>query len=111
VYGYRNASFTLLVTESEDTVIRLVTNRPQIASLSDLGEIRYFSTSLHTSADDLTFSLTALDTGFADMYVQQYNQSYYEACIRNNNLKLPNPHDSSTYIGECIYAHSLYESN
>jgi hypothetical protein len=99
VYGYRNTTFTLLVTESEDTVVRLVTNRPQIASLGDLGDIRYFSTSLHTSADDITFSLTPLDTGYADMYVQVYNQTYYEACVAHGNLKLPDPHDRRTYLG------------
>ena len=104
IYGYRNSTFTLLVTEKEDSVVRLVPNRPQVASLADLGEIRYFTAQLSSSAEDITFSLTPLDTGYADMYVQQYNISYYESQVIAGTLQLPDPHYSNTYIGSFVVA-------
>lgn len=99
VYGYRNASFTVMATDTTDTVIRLVTNRPQIASLPSAGNIGYFTATLRTSAEDITFSLTSLDTGYADMYVQAYNSTYYTQCVLNGQLPLPDPNNPRSYLG------------
>lgn len=97
VYGYRNSSFTLLVTEKQDTVIKMANNRPQTMNVTVNG-LKYFSAQTTSSADDMTFTLTPLDTGFADIYVQAFNVSFYTAAMAAGTLHLPQPGQPSTYL-------------
>lgn len=99
IYGYRNATYSLLFTENEDSVVRLIPNRIQTMNLKSQGSIQYFSVALDSSSEDVTFSLTPLDSGYADMYVQQYNESTYSALLANDAVVYPVPSLPWTYFG------------
>ena len=96
VYGYRNSSYTLLVTESEASIIQLADNRPQMMTLTQ-DKKKYFSTEIHTSADDVMISLSPLGTGWADIYANVYNMTDYESA-GGGDLILPSPDDPTSYL-------------
>lgn len=101
VYGFRNSTYSLLVTEAVDSVVRLSMNRQQVMSIPAAQEKRYFSIALATSLDDIMFTLTPLDTGYADMYVQQYNVSaYWRLLDKGTDGNLPDPQHPGSYLGE-----------
>lgn len=120
VYGYSNATYTLLATHSESTVINLYMNRPQLvygtgtASTGTGTGVKYFSATPVNSADAVSISSTSLNTGYVDMYVQIYNASmhaivydddiHYNTSISNDinsinkHMRLPDPNDPGSYI-------------
>ena len=68
-------------------MIRLQSNVPQ--SVHMLAQsVKYFSVSLESSQDDVSFSLSS--PGLAYMYVRGYNSSSGQHC-------LPDPNDPNTY--------------
>lgn len=105
VYGFRNSTYTLLVTEAEDTVIDLVMNRPQIATISWTGDassgnhkdLRYFKLKLDFDMEDFTVSLTPLDTGVGDMFLQCYNMDT-EGFNATSGARLPDPQVTESYL-------------
>jgi hypothetical protein len=97
VYGYSNATYTLMVTDQEDSIIKLTQNRPQIASIARRNDVMFFSAVISSSEADMTVSLTSLDSGFADLYVQVYNSSTFYSAAGGDNYVLPNPDIPGTY--------------
>lgn len=99
IYGYKNTSFSLLITDTPDATIRLSNNIPQVFSAASVhGTVQYFSAMTSTSADDLLVTITPLDTGSADLYIQVYNSSYYASAKASNTLILPTPSDPRSYV-------------
>jgi len=98
VYGYTNATYTLMVTDQEDSIIKLTPNRPQIASLRARDGLLYFSAVVSSSQADMTVSLTSLDTGYADMFVQVYDLAKFNSASGGDSYKMPDPADPSTYM-------------
>eukprot|EP01041_Mallomonas_annulata_P003044 gene3044-5962_t len=98
IYGYKNASYTLLVTSSQASIILLSKGRPQaISALSN--DMKYFRFVLNSDAEDTTVSITGTDTGKTDMYIAIQNNGNDSSTSTStlNDYKLPNPLDSSTY--------------
>ncbi len=62
IEGFRNSTYTLLAVADTASVIRLSQNRPQSMTLFE-GQVQYFSTLFMSSVDDITLSLTSLNTG------------------------------------------------
>lgn len=104
VYGFKNSSYTISVTENEDLVLRLLLNHPQKVlvdqslNISRNNGIRYFSIVPPNSIDNIIISITSLTYGFADIFAQVYNTSTLAMRSTNNSAYiLPNPYDPSTY--------------
>eukprot|EP00598_Pedospumella_elongata_P002386 CAMPEP_0184975878 /NCGR_PEP_ID=MMETSP1098-20130426/6959_1 /TAXON_ID=89044 /ORGANISM="Spumella elongata, Strain CCAP 955/1" /LENGTH=2755 /DNA_ID=CAMNT_0027498653 /DNA_START=79 /DNA_END=8346 /DNA_ORIENTATION=+ len=97
VYGYSNATFTLMVTDQEDGIIKLAQNRPQIASIAARNGVLFFSVVISSSQADMTVSLTSLDTGYADMYVQVYDATVFKSAAGGDSYVLPDPNVPSSY--------------
>lgn len=96
VAGYENCTYTLTLTSREASMIRLAPNRPVNVEL-DTSSIRYFSTMVSSSEADITLSLTPLNTGSADMYVQIYNYSAFVSAGGGDRYPLPDPYNYETY--------------
>lgn len=112
VFGYKNSSFSLLMNDSPETAIRLTNNIPQVFSAASThGTVQYFSAVTSTSADDLLVTITPLDTGSADMYVQVYNNTYYTAAKATNTLVLPDPANPRSYIATTVSGTSMVKTN
>jgi hypothetical protein len=65
--------------------------------------VQFFSAQLTSSADVISFTVNSLDSGTVNMYVQQYNLTYYasqtSASIGSTGaLLLPDPHNSNSYM-------------
>ena len=90
VYGYRNTSFTLLVTAHADTVVRALPNVP-LEVVAPLDAVRYFSVSPASSADDVVFTVTSQDTSDQAMYVQVYLANSSSAALRPSAAPVPGP--------------------
>lgn len=97
VYGYHNSTYTLMVTDQEDTIIKLVQNRPQIASIGAKDGILFFSAVIASSTADMTVTLTSLGTGFADLYVAVYNATTFNSPSGGDVYRLPDARYPSTY--------------
>jgi hypothetical protein len=97
VYGYHNSTYTLMVTDQEDAIIKLVQNRPQIAAIGKKDGTLYFSAVISSSASDMTVTLTSLGTGFADLYVAVYNASTFYSPAGGDVYRLPDPNVPSSY--------------
>ena len=82
VYGYSNSTYTLLASDIEEAVIRLVPNRPQVAEIAARSNVLYFSALITSSVADITIALTPLNNGEADLYVQVSNAQH--ACDMYN---------------------------
>lgn len=96
IHGFRNSTYTLLVSNSAASVIKLAQNRPQTMSIDAADRIQYFSTTFMSSVSDITLSLTPLNTGYADMYVAVYNaSSYYSA--GGGDVGYPTPGNPNSY--------------
>ena len=91
VYGYSNSTYSLMLSESEATVISLVMNRPQAMTTTG-STIKYFSVALANSADDVTITLTST-SGSGDIFLKVYNTTDYTYSSSNS----PNPSDPSSY--------------
>ena len=124
VYGYKNSSFTIMVTTSTASIVKLKPNIPQVIAM-EKNQASYFSSLLASSAADTTVTLTALNSGSADLYIQIYNASTFTSgycyCLRHliycffqalliliciqfwfaagggDQYVLPDPNDPSTY--------------
>lgn len=79
MYGYHNSTYTLMVTDTEDSIIKLVQNRPQIAAINARDGTLFFSAVIASSIADTTVTLTSLDNGQADLYVQVYNAEEFNS--------------------------------
>lgn len=97
VYGYHNSTYTLMVTDQEDTIIKLVQNRPQIAAIGARDGTLLFSSVIASSAADMTVTLTSLGTGFADLYVAVYNASTFNSPSGGDVYRLPDPTVPGSY--------------
>ena len=100
VYGYGNSTYTLLVTEQEDYIVKLVQNRPQIASIdahAPSNNLMYFSVPVESSLADTTVSVTVLNTGSLQLFAQQYNLSSFYSPQGGDEYIMPSPSDPSTY--------------
>lgn len=108
VFSYSNTTYTLLVTSSEATVVRLKLNIPQFFALSP-NKIQYFSFEIGNSLDDLSLSLSSLGASSVEMALQAYNVSLKENidhedlhddddAVHFQHDRLPNPDDPSTYF-------------
>jgi hypothetical protein len=97
VYGYHNSTYTLLATDTEDSIIKLVQNRPQVAAIGARDGTLFFSSVISSSAADMTVSLTSLGTGIADLYVQIYNASTFDSPAGGDLYRLPDANVRSTY--------------
>jgi hypothetical protein len=97
VYGYHNSTYTLMVTDQEDAIIKLVQNRPQIAAIGKKDGTLYFSAVISSSASDMTVTLTSLGTGFADLYVAVYNASTFYSPAGGDVYRLPDPNVPGSY--------------
>ena len=114
VYGYSNASYSLLVTEDTNTLIKLMINHPQRISITSTtniittnDQIRYFQIIPPNSFDDVTISITSLSNSYIDLYIQIYNISSSDFNNYNNidntdntnsnSNNYPNPNDPNSY--------------
>ena len=97
VYGYANSTYTLMVTDQEDGIVKLVQNRPQIAAIGAKDGMLYFSSVVASSNSDMTVTLTSLDTGYADLYVQVYNASVFNSAAGGDVYRLPDPDVPSSF--------------
>ena len=103
VFGYSNSTYTLLVTDQEESVVKLVQNRPQIASIKKAGDIMYFSVVIESSSADTTISLTSLNTGYAELYAQVYNLTTFYSPEGGDIYRMPLPTDPSSYSFSTIH--------
>ena len=99
VYSYRNATFTLLMTDTEEAEIALSRNRPQHVTMSENGE-RFFTAISASSTEDITISVTTLGSGTVKIYMQKYLASTYDA----ETMK-PNPINPTSYAFSNIHSH------
>jgi hypothetical protein len=99
VYSYRNATYTLLMTDSEEAVITLSRNRPQQVTMQQDG-MRLFTAESASSTEDITVSVTTLGSGTVKIYMQKYLAATYDA-----ETMRPNP------INPTSYAYSNIHSN
>mmetsp|Transcript_3149 Transcript_3149/g.4876 ORF Transcript_3149/g.4876 Transcript_3149/m.4876 type:complete len:2519 (-) Transcript_3149:278-7834(-) len=90
IYSYRNSSYTLLLTNTDDAVVSLVSNRPQLVHVRDVSKLRYFRVESGSSSEDVTVSVTNLGSAHLVMYMQKYPLASY-------NGSLPSPTDPSSY--------------
>lgn len=95
VNGFRNTTFTLLMTTAVDTVVRLVPSRPQNGELDITGELAYYSAPITSSVEDVTIALTS-SIGTADLYVAVWNSTMYNTHSKNHSW-LPDPRRPSSY--------------
>ena len=99
VYSYRNSTFTILMTDSEEAIVSLSRNRPQRVSLQQDG-LRYFTAHTASSTEDITLSVTTLGSGSVKIYMQKYPAATYDAA----SMK-PNPVDPTSYAYSNIHTH------
>lgn len=97
VYGYRNCTYTLLSSTHRSSLVKLAPNRPQLGILSSASAMQYFTTYVTSSTADMTITLTSLNTGSADLYVQIYNATKFASGAGNDDMRFPDPHDVNTY--------------
>ena len=69
----------------------------------------YLVTSTLTSEDDVTVTLTAIDSGTAVMYIQKYNTTEYNIHKRDDTLTYPDPNVPGSYIATT--AHDITRRN
>ena len=93
VFGYKNSSYTLLTVTSEDVMTKLLPNIA-LEVASEVGGTKYFSVGALNSADDILFSVTSLDNGEEDLYVQVYQND----SILSTGRVLLNTSDPRTYM-------------
>lgn len=98
IYGYRNCTYTLLFTSHKSSLVKLAPNRPQLGILDKARSLQYFTTYITSSTADMTITLTSLNTGSADMYVQIYNASAFLSGAGNDDMRFPDPTDYTTYM-------------
>jgi hypothetical protein len=98
VYSYRNATYTLMMTDTEEAVITLSRNRPQHVSMLQDG-LRYFTASSASSTEDITVSVTTLGSGTVKIYMQKYLAATYDA----ETMK-PNPIDPHSFSFSNIHS-------
>ena len=110
VYGYKNASYTILASSKTAAVVQLVRNRPQISG-GNTGDLKYFRVNFGSSVEDITVSLTGLDTGTSITYVRVANVSG----STDNTDYFPKPDDPQTYVQstagsleQVLYIHNSY---
>jgi len=96
VYGYKNSTFTLLVSTTSSSVVKLKPNSPQLIAVSAL-QIKYFTALLASSAADTTVTITEMNSGSADLFVQLFNASSFTSAAGGDQFVLPDPSDPSTY--------------
>ncbi len=97
ISGYRNCTYTLMLTTHKSSLVKLAPNRPQLGVLDKAGSLQYFTTYITSSTADMTITLTSLNTGSADMYVQLYNATAFESASGNDDMRFPDPSDYRTY--------------
>ena len=91
IYSFRNATYTLLMTDTQNAIVSLTSNRPQMVHITDTAEMRYFRASSLTSSEDLTVSLTNLaSSAHVPMYISRHPLATY-------NGSLPDPANPSSY--------------
>jgi len=114
IYGYLNSTFSMLATDSVDSIIRLANNVPQVFTMPESPTIspvpvlgafgrQYFSAAVATSADDMLITLTPLIFGTVSVFVQAYDMALYKS---TSNITLPDPDDSSSYISSATIVSS-----
>jgi hypothetical protein len=62
---------------------------------------KYFSIGISNSADNMRISITPLDTGWANIYVQIYNSTKMRI-NGDDSIVLPDPLDSKTYLKSSV---------
>lgn len=97
VYGYHNSTYTLMATDQEDAIIKLVQNRPQVAAIGERDGTLFFSAVIASSAADMTVTLTSIGTGVADLYVAVYNATTFYSPAGGDVYRLPDPSLPSSY--------------
>jgi hypothetical protein len=91
IYSFRNSSFTLMMTDTDNAIVTLTRNRPQIVHVVDASKVRYFRATSLTSSEDLTVTLSNMaSAAHIPMYISRHPLSTY-------NGSLPNPADPTTY--------------
>ena len=96
VNGFQNASYWIVVTAQDDLVTKLAPNIALEVS-SAVGAVQYFSTGALNSADDILFSVTPLDTGTQDLFVQVYrNDSISSRGVVHLNVSDPRSYKYTT---------------
>jgi len=97
VYSYHNATYTLMMTDTDEAVISLSRNRPQHVSMLQDG-MRYFTASSASSTEDITVSVTTLGSGTVKIYMQKYLAATFDA----ETMK-PNPIDPTSFAYSNIH--------
>ena len=97
VYGYGNSTYTLLVTEQEDYIVKLVQNRPQVASMDVHTNLMYFSVPVESSVADTTIAVTMMNTGSLHLFAQEYNLTTFYSPQGGDGYSMPSPSEPSTY--------------
>jgi hypothetical protein len=109
VYGFgyiyngniSHSAFTITASGGTDSIIRLLPDRPQRMNIDKPGNIRYFSSALTGSLDDMTFTISYLDSGKATLYAKAYNSSFFALNYQHGNvsqrLHLPDPSKPTSY--------------
>lgn len=115
IYGFKNSTYNLLVTETQDQLITLFFNRPQnvyLASNSSSKQndaIKYFCITPSNSVDDILLSITILSSGFADMFVNIYNASAKGNVASSIPVAMyPSPRDPSSYKFSTLNSQNEY---
>jgi len=97
VYGYGNSTYTMLVTAQEDHIVKLVQNRPQVASMDASTLLMYFSIAVESSLADTTISATVLNTGSVQLFAMAYNLTTFYSPQGGDLFSLPSPSEPTSY--------------
>ena len=92
VFGFKNSTYTLLASTADDVVTKLVPNSA-LEVASEVGGVKLFSVGTLNSADDVLFTVTPLDSGDEDLYLQVYQN---DSVLSTGHLLL-NISDPRTY--------------
>ena len=92
VFGFKNSSYTLLASTADDVVTKLIPNAA-LEVASEVGGVKLFSVGTLNSVDDILFTVTPLDSGDEDMYLQVYQN---DSVLSTGHLLL-NISDPRTY--------------
>ena len=94
IYGYKNSSYNLIVSSSEESIIHLPHDQAIKLSLKAM-QVRYCSYLITGSSEKLLLSLTTLDVGSADLFVSPWDTSLLSGI--NQSDILPDPMIPSSY--------------
>jgi hypothetical protein len=66
--------------------------------------VKYFSYFIPSSTSASTLSITPLNSGLVEIYVQVYNSSVFNSAGGGDSYILPNPMDSSTFSYSTLHS-------